>query len=242
MKTTKLQRFVARTIQRRQILNATYNPRKITAANRERLRKSLADHGLVTTLVWNKRTGNLVGGHRRLEEIDAVEGNDAYALTVAEIEVPLEREKALNIVLNNANAQGEYDDKLLSKLLEELETAGTLDLSGFSADDLEKLTRETTAIDEAQFPITAKLNEGYDYVLIMTDNDSDFAFLQALCGVVTERSYKKTGIGLGRAIPFKKFLNAIRENRHSLDVQGGHDDHASAPAERSRVRPGKSAQ
>ncbi len=240
MKTTKLQRFVARTIRRSQIKNAKYNPRLIKPANRAKLNQSLDDHGLVTTLVWNKRTGNLVGGHKRLEKIDAAEGNDSYALTVAEIDVDGAREKALNIVLNNTNAQGEYDDKLLSQLLAELEAAGALELSGFSSDDLEKLARETTAIDEAQFPITAKLNEGYDYVLIMTDNDSDFAFLQTLCGVVTERSYKKTGIGLGRAIPFKRFLKAIHENRHSLDVQGGHHDHAPAAAERSGVRPGKS--
>jgi hypothetical protein len=59
--------------------------------------------------------------------------------------------------------------------------------------------------------------------------------------VQTERSYKKTGIGIGRAVPFKRFLKSLHENRHSIDVQGGNDDHASANPERRRLRPGKPA-
>jgi hypothetical protein len=240
MNLARLQRFTARTIKRRQIKNAAYNPRRIKAANRQRLNKSLDEFGLVEPLIWNKRTGNLVGGHRRLEKIDAEQGSDDYSLTVAEINIDAKREKALNVMLNNQAAQGEYDETLLAKLLQELDAAGDLELSGFGNEDLQRLTSES-AIDEAQFPITAKLNESHDYVLVFCDNDSDFAFLQTLCGIATERSYKKTGIGLGRAITFTRFLKSIRENRHSIDVQGDHDDHASAPAERRRVRPGKSA-
>lgn len=134
-KISKVQRFVARVIHRRQILNAKYNPRKIKAANRARLRKSVSDFGLVTTLIWNKRTGNLVGGHRRLEEIDAIEATDDYSLTVAEIDIDSLREKALNLILNNPAAQGEYDDKLLSKVLQELAGKIDIELTGFDEAD-----------------------------------------------------------------------------------------------------------
>lgn len=234
----RLQRFEPLTIQRRQILNAKYNPRKIAAQNRARLGKSLDEFGLVETLVWNKRTGNLVGGHRRLEKIDADQGDDNFSLTVAAIDIDPDREKALNILLNNHAAQGEFDNDLLAKLLLDLDAKGNLQLSGFGAEDLEKLTRDAAVI-EGEFPITSKLNEHYDFVVVVTDNESDFAFLQTLCGVQTERSYKKTGIGIGRAVPFKRFLKSLHENRHSIDVQGGHDDDASAHPERVRVRPGK---
>jgi hypothetical protein len=210
------------------------------ARNRAKLRKSVSEFGLVTTLIWNKRTGNLVGGHRRLEEIDLAEGTSEYSLTVAEIDIDPLREKALNLVLNNPAAQGEYDDKLLAKLLEELEGKLDIELTGFDESEVERMLAETI-LPDAQFPITSKLNERYDFVMVFTDNESDFAFLQTVCGVQVERSYKKTGIGIGRAIPFKRFLSSIRENRHSLDVQGGHDDNASANPERRRVRPGKSA-
>jgi hypothetical protein len=236
----KLQRFEAVTIKRRQIKNAAYNPRRIKAGNRAKLNKSLEDFGLVEPFIWNKRTGNLVGGHRRLEYLDAVQGSNDYRLTISAIDIDPKREKALNIILNNAAAQGEYDDKLLAKLLQELEETGELELSGFSASDIEKLV-DAAAIPDAQFPITSKLNERYDFVVVFTENESDFAFLQTLCGVETECSYKKTGIGIGRAVPFNRFLKSIRENRHSIDVQGGNDDVAPASAKRVHLRSGKPA-
>lgn len=236
-KISKLQRFATRTIKRTLIKKALYNPRSIKAGNRAKLNKSIDDFGLVEPFVWNKRTGNLVGGHRRLEKIDAEEGSDQYLISVAEIDVDPKREKALNVILNNHAAQGEFDDKLLAKLLAELEDQ--IDLTGFNATDLERMAAD--AATEAQFPITAKLNERHDYVLIFTDNETDFAFLQSLCGVEIERSYKKTGIGLGRAVPFKRFLKSIRENHHSINVQSGHDDDAPATPERANLRPAKSA-
>jgi hypothetical protein len=125
------------------------------------------------------------------------------------------------------------DDEKLAKLLADMD-AGDVELSGFDPAELEKLIKQ--AIDEGEFPITAKLGEGYDYVLIFTTNATEFVFLQSLLGVRQERSYKKTGVGLGRAISLERALKALRENRHSLDVQGKQHDHAPAPAARDRVR------
>jgi len=61
-KISKYQKFEAVTIHRSEIKNADYNPRKIADHAQKGLRKSLKQNGLVETLVWNKRTGNLVGG------------------------------------------------------------------------------------------------------------------------------------------------------------------------------------
>jgi hypothetical protein len=130
------------------------------------------------------------------------------------------------------------DDAKLAKLLSELD-GEDLSISGYTAEELQKLVAESDST-EGEFPITAKLNESYDYVLIFTENESDFVFLQTLCGVQTERSYKKTGIGIGRAISFKRFIEAVRGNRHSLDVQGANDDDASADSKRHRKRSRKS--
>ena len=49
-----------------QIERARYNPRKWLKPGDpayDQLRKAVAMFGLVEPLVWNKRTGNLVGGH-----------------------------------------------------------------------------------------------------------------------------------------------------------------------------------
>jgi len=163
------------------------------------------------------------------------------------LEVPIEYQVYRNraeeirdlVADNKLAALAVDDDDALRKLLSEL-SPDDVQLAAVSGDELEQLLRDAD-IPEAEFPITAKLGESYDYVLIFCTNATEYAFLQNLVGLRPERSYKKTGVGLGRAIPLERALAALRENRHSLDVQGGNHDHAQAPAKRVRVRPGKPA-
>lgn len=160
-------------------------------------------------------------------------------------EVPIEiqkyatlAEEIRDLIADNHLAElAENDDAALQKLFGRLDP-GDITLTGYSEDEFKKLI-EDAGIPEADFPITAKLHEGYDYVLIATTNETEFAFLQNLLGIVPERSYKKTGVGIGRVIMLERALVALRANRHSLDVQGGDDDHAQAPPKRGRVRPRK---
>lgn len=117
---TRFQGFEAVTIDRRQIANADYNPRQITPAQRRKLGQSIKRFKLVESLVWNVRTGNLVGGHQRISLIDDYEGKDAYSITVSKIDVDEATEKAINIALNNPEAQGQYDYELLASLVENI--------------------------------------------------------------------------------------------------------------------------
>jgi hypothetical protein len=62
------------------------------------------------------------------------------------IEVPVSvvrlsevREKALNVVLNNQEAQGRYDPVRLAELLNDLEDLPELEMTGFDADTLPRL-------------------------------------------------------------------------------------------------------
>lgn len=95
------------------------NPRFISAANAERLKKSIKDNGLVGHLVWNKTTGHIVGGHQRLEALDSLMRTDDYPLEVLMVELPLKQEVKLNVVLNNTDNQGEFDFSALSSLATE---------------------------------------------------------------------------------------------------------------------------
>lgn len=113
MEKSKFQKFQIETINRADIKNADYNPRIMDKDAKKRLREGLKAHGLVSTLTWNKRTGNLVGGHQRLEQLDSLEGSANYSLDVAVIDVDEAEEAILNIQLNNPSMQGEWDlDKL----------------------------------------------------------------------------------------------------------------------------------
>jgi hypothetical protein len=70
MARSKLEKYEIKTIHRSQINLAKYNPRFIDEKNRKQLEAGLKKHGLVETLVWNERTGNLVSGHQRIQIMD----------------------------------------------------------------------------------------------------------------------------------------------------------------------------
>lgn len=124
------------TINRSQIQNAPYNPRIMDDAAKKRLKKNIAKHGLVAALTWNKRTGNLVGGHQRLEQLDALEKNKDYELTVCVVDVDEREEAALNVQLNNPSMQGDWDFDKLANMADEFELDLSEDL-GFSETDID---------------------------------------------------------------------------------------------------------
>ena len=135
MAQSKYQKFKIETINRADIKNAEYNPRIMDKESKKRLKAGLQKHGLVSTLTWNKRTGNLVGGHQRLEQLDALEKNKDYSLDVCVIDVDEAEEAILNVQLNNPSMQGDWD---LDKLAEMTEEFGIdFDEMGFSKLDVD---------------------------------------------------------------------------------------------------------
>ncbi len=117
---------------------AAYNPRKDLQPGDpeyEKLRKSITEFDMVEPLVWNKRTGNLVGGHQRLK---ILKGMDIKSVEVSVVDLSETKEKALNLALNKIS--GEWDFPRLKDLLEELDT-GALDMevTGFDLKEIEDL-------------------------------------------------------------------------------------------------------
>ena len=136
MAVSKYQQYDTEVINRSMIQNAPYNPRIMDKSAKQRLKKNIAKHGLVAALTWNKRTGNLVGGHQRLEQLDALEKSQDYELTVCVVDVDEREEAALNVQLNNPSMQGEWDFDKLANMAEEFD----LDLSddlGFTETDID---------------------------------------------------------------------------------------------------------
>lgn len=131
---SKFQKFETEIISRAEIKGAEYNPRVITEDAKKRLRKMIAKHGLVQPLVWNRRTGNLVAGHQRLEALDALEKSQDYALEVAIVDVSEREERVLNVQLNNPSMQGEWDLDKLTQLSDDANISP--DEFGFSDGDI----------------------------------------------------------------------------------------------------------
>src|SRR2546430_12009165 len=96
---------------------APYNPRRALKPNDPAYRKlaaSLRDFGLVEPLVWNELTGHVVGGHARLAILREM---GVAQVPVSVVRLTPEREKSLNVVLNNLEAQSRFDPIKLADLL-----------------------------------------------------------------------------------------------------------------------------
>ena len=117
---------------------AAYNPRKDLKpgdAEYEKLKKSMQEFGYVEPIIWNKQTGNVVGGHQRLKILKEM-GEIEIECVIVDIDA--QKEKALNIALNKIS--GEWDEGLLSNLLHELEDSGyDLEFTGFDLAEVKEL-------------------------------------------------------------------------------------------------------
>jgi len=126
------------TLEINKINPAAYNPRldlKPGDPDYEKLKKSIAEFDMVEPLIWNKKTGNLVGGHQRLKILKD-RGDTQVEVSVVNLDET--KEKALNLALNKIS--GDWDFPKLKDLLQELDT-GDLDMeiTGFDLKEIEDL-------------------------------------------------------------------------------------------------------
>jgi len=126
---------------------AAYNPRKDLKPDDkeyEKLKRSIEEFGYVEPVIWNKKTGNVVGGHQRLKVLLDLGQTEIDCVVV---ELDPQREKALNLALNKI--QGEWDENKLAELMAELD-AGAFDVSltGFDMDEIEDLVAQINVPEE----------------------------------------------------------------------------------------------
>lgn len=65
-----------RTLKAAQLRAAPYNPRRDLQpedAEYQKLRRSIETFGYIEPIIWNERTGNVVGGHQQLDEAGEME-------------------------------------------------------------------------------------------------------------------------------------------------------------------------
>ena len=116
-----------------QLNAAHYNPRidiEPGMPEWEKLQRSIEEFGNVEPIVWNSRTGNVVGGHQRLAVLKAM-GYDAVPCSVVDLDDA--EEKLLNVALNKIKGQWDYDK--LEDILSEFENEMAI-ASGFSAEEV----------------------------------------------------------------------------------------------------------
>jgi ParB-like chromosome segregation protein Spo0J len=127
----------------RDLKRAAYNPRKkLKEGDKEyeKIKRSLETFGQVEPLVWNERTGNLVGGHQRLTVMQDM----GYTETdVAVVDLDEAQEKQLNVTLNKVKGRWDFDK--LAELLGEMED---VTLTGFEQWEVDGLSTDYDHISD----------------------------------------------------------------------------------------------
>lgn len=192
------------------IEEAEYNPRKMRPSSFAKLKASIERWGLVDPLIVNKTNGRLVGGHQRLR---AARDLGHEKVPVVYVELDDDEEKALNIALNNAELAGEWDTPKLAQLLADLKGTDVAALTGFDQHQAAQFIEKLKDVAAPVYPLTPKMLEHYDYVVILTAHETDWMNLKAIFGLETEASYKKRKIGTGRVVTFERFLEVLEEQK-----------------------------
>lgn len=127
---------------------APYNPRvelQPGDAQYEALKNSLGRFGLVEPLVVNRKTGNLISGHQRLNILKA-QGIEEAEVIVADLDE--EAEKAANIAMNKI--EGEWDYDKLDEIFEGMDRE-ELKFTGFEPGEVASMYEEALE-EEAETP------------------------------------------------------------------------------------------
>ena len=126
-----------RTLKAAQLKAAEYNPRKDLQPEDEeykKLRRSIETFGYVEPIIWNERTGRVVGGHQRLKVL-LEQGREDIEAVVVDLEE--KDEKILNVLLNKV--KGRWDIGKLADLLQQLDETGDMEVTGFENWELQSL-------------------------------------------------------------------------------------------------------
>ena len=123
------------------LIPAPYNPRKDLQPGEpeyEKLLRSVDEFGYVDPLVWNKRTGYIVGGNQRFKILLQLGYKEIDCVVVDMDEF---RERALCIALNKIS--GEWDIAKVYEVLKVIETSG-IDpaLTGYEAVEMSKIYQQ----------------------------------------------------------------------------------------------------
>ena len=137
---------------------AEYNPRKDLKPGDpefEKLKRSLEQFGYVEPVIWNRKTGNVVGGHQRLKVLQTLGHTEIDCVVV---EMDSEKEKALNIALNKIS--GDWDKDKLALLITDLQASDfDVSLTGFEPAEIDDLFKDSTETKDDNFDVEGELEK-----------------------------------------------------------------------------------
>jgi hypothetical protein len=171
---------------------------------------SILEYGFQTPILVDENLV-IIAGHTRqkaamklgLKEVDVVITD----------EIPEDKKDKFRIADNKLGEKADWDRDLLAEIIAEQPDYDWF-LAGFSQHEIDKLLDEFNASGEAgetydnsncKYPIEPVMSEKYDYVVIFTKNEIDFAKLETILGLQKKQSYKGKTAGKSRVLTFEEF-------------------------------------
>ena len=127
---------------------AQYNPRKISEKAMEGLGNSIDRFGIVVPIVWNERSGNIVGGHQRFKYLQA---SGEKTTDVVVVDLDHREEIALNVALNSPRLRGRFTKEVVGMLKRASDGIGDV-FSSLNLDDLQKYVNRLNFDDDDEGP------------------------------------------------------------------------------------------
>lgn len=202
---------------------ADYNPRKITAEQKNGLRHSIDRFGYVQNIIYNLRTETIVSGHQRLEVLKE-EGFDKVEVHC--IDISYEDEIQLNVLMNSRTITGEFTSELNELLQGILDTdpetfdVTSMQLLFLNEKDDEKTSNKSEEEENKEVVKGMDLMpyESYDAILVVCKRRDDFMFLSTKLGlgqrrIISSPSVKNKKLGYTRCVDGAQLIEIINSEK-----------------------------
>jgi len=208
------------------------NARKSSPRGLVRLKEQVIALGLYKPMVGYKDGDGkvvILGGNTRLKALRELQDEGYKKIDYSKIKVcivePVDEEEKLKINMSDNDNVGTYDPTSFTDILQDIDFS-KIDASVYQIQSenlalwlkkIEKKEKDEGIPDEPLYPITKRLHEKYNYVLIFTTNETDNTFMEQFFDFRKHKSYRfSTYLGETRVIDFQSFLNAINKKKENI--------------------------
>jgi hypothetical protein len=182
------------------------NARKIKISNSQNLGNSIDKFDIVDIPTLDS-DNIIIGGHQRCTKMISLgRGEELTDVRKPNRKLSEVEFKELNLVLNSAEYQGEFDLLMLRENFSEFDLEKQLGIDLTVLDkDIEEASTAGQKIGEPEYPIVAKMSETYNCFIIICKNSIDENHVAELLEVDVEKSYKGSKVGRSHVMTAEKF-------------------------------------
>lgn len=194
----------------RRIMRNPVNWRTHTDEQRSAMREVMEHVGWVQRVVVNKTTGHLIDGHMRVEEA-AKKGE--RTVPVVFVRLTLAEERTVLATFDPLGAMAQVDGEHLKAVLADVkgEGAGMRKLLATLSHAVDTEARDASPPPEV--PFTEELLEEHNYIVLYSDNVTDWLQLLTLYPLRPVKSLRSKGkfqqVGQGRVVRVSDFLRTV---------------------------------